>query len=231
METIKMSVSNIRMTFIAFLTLFWFYGCAATETHHTVESQTVATYNTAYNGPRHPLVVGKFANRSTYMNGLFSDGQDRMGSQAKTILKTHLSQTNRFDLMDRDNMDEVAKEANISGQKQALEGAKYVVTGEVTEFGRKVTGDKALFGILGQGKQQTAYAKVSLNIVDVHTSKIIHSVQGAGEYVLSNREILGFGSTASYDATLTGKVLNLAMIDVVNKLVANLESGAWSLTK
>jgi curli biogenesis system outer membrane secretion channel CsgG len=105
------------------------------------------------------------------------------------------------------------------------------VTGEVTEFGRKVTGDKALFGILGQGKKQAAYAKVSLNIVDVHTSKVVHSVQGAGEYILSNREILGFGGSAGYDATLTGKVLNLAMIDVVNKLVTNLENGAWSLTK
>jgi curli biogenesis system outer membrane secretion channel CsgG len=216
---------------ILFSILFFFYGCAATETHHTVETQSVATYDTAYDGPRHHLVVGKFANRSTYMNGIFSDGSDRLGSQAKTILKTHLSQTNRFDLMDRDNLDEIKAEANIAGQDQALAGAKYVVTGEVTEFGRKVTGDKALFGILGEGKQQTAYAKVSLNIVDVRTSKIIHSVQGAGEYILSNREVLGFGSSASYDATLTGKVLNFAMIDVVNKLVANLKNGKWRLTK
>jgi curli biogenesis system outer membrane secretion channel CsgG len=133
--------------------------------------------------------------------------------------------------MDRDNMDEIRAEANLSGKDQALAGAKYVVTGEVTEFGRKVTGDKALFGILGEGKQQTAYAKVSLNIVDVRTSKIIHSVQGAGEYILSNREVLGFGGSAGYDATLTGKVLNSAMIDVVNKLVANLENGKWRLTK
>lgn len=206
-------------------------GCAATESHKTVETQTVNTYNTLYDGPRYPLAVGQFANRSTFMNGIFSDGHDRLGSQAKTILKTHLSQTNRFDLMDRDNMKEITAEANLSGKKQAIEGAKVVVTGEVTEFGRKVTGDKALFGILGQGKKQTAYAKISLNLVDVHTSKIIHSVQGAGEYALNNREILGFGSSAGYDATLTGKVLNLAMIDVVNKLVADLERGQWSLTE
>jgi curli biogenesis system outer membrane secretion channel CsgG len=231
MKKIDTPVLKIRTMFIAFLALFWLYGCAATETHHTVETQSVDTYNTAYNGPRHPLVVGKFANRSTYMNGLFSDGHDRLGSQAKTILKTHLSQTNRFDLMDRDNMDETAAEADILGQNQAIEGAKYIVTGEVTEFGRKVTGDQALFGILGQGKKQTAYAKISLNIVDVHTSKVVHSVQGSGEYILSNREILGFGSSAGYDATLTGKVLNLAMIDVVNNLVTNLENGNWSLTK
>ncbi len=207
------------------------FGCAASESHTTLETQSVATYNTAYSGPKYPLVVGKFANRSTYMNGIFSDGSDRMGSQAKTILKTHLSQTNRFQLMDRENMENLATEAKLSGEKQALSGAQYVITGEVTEFGRKVTGDKAFFGILGQGKQQSAYAKVSLNIVDVRTSQIVHSVQGAGEYTLSNREVLGFGSSAGYDATLTGKVLNLAMIDVVNKLVANMENGQWSIAE
>jgi curli biogenesis system outer membrane secretion channel CsgG len=154
-----------------------------------------------------------------------------MGSQAKTILKTHLAQTNRFTLMDRENMEEIAQESKLSGKEQALKGASLVVTGEVTEFGRKVTGDRALFGILGQGKEQTAYAKVSLNIVDVRTSEVIYAVQGAGEYNLSNREILGTGGTAGYDATLTGKVLNLAIIDVVNKLVAGLERNEWRLSE
>jgi curli biogenesis system outer membrane secretion channel CsgG len=32
-----------------------------------------------------------------------------------------------------------------------------------------------LFGILGSAKKQTAYAKVSLNIVDVLTSQIVYS--------------------------------------------------------
>ncbi len=216
------------LVFSAFLLVF----CAcATESHKVVETQSVATYNTSYSGNKYPLVVGKFANRSTYMNGIFSDGSDRLGSQAKTILKTHLTQTNRFTLMDRENMDEIAQESKLSGQNQNLKGAKLVVTGEVTEFGRKVTGDRALFGIFGQGKKQTAYAKVSLNIVDVNTSEIIYAVQGAGEYNLSNREVLGFGGSAGYDATLTGKVLNFAIIDVVNKLVAGLENGEWSLNR
>lgn len=218
-------------TLLAALALLLIFAACAKETHQVVETQSVATYNTSYSGPKYPLVVGKFANRSTYMNGIFSDGNDRLGSQAKTILKTHLTQTHRFTLMDRENMDEIVRESKISGNDQKLKGAKLVVTGEVTEFGRKVTGDRALFGIFGQGKKQTAYAKVSLNIVDVHTSEIIYAVQGAGEYNLSNREVLGFGGTAGYDATLTGKVLNFSIIDVVNKMVDGLETGAWSLTR
>jgi len=101
------------------------------------------------------------------------------------------------------------------------------VTGDVTEFGRKETGDQQLFGILGRGKEQVAYAKVALNVVNISTSEVVYSVGGAGEYKLSNREVIGFGGTASYDSTLNGKVLDLAMREAVNKLTSAIDSGAW----
>ena len=120
-----------------------------------------------------------------------------------------------------------ASEAGITGKQQALKGASFVITGDVTEFGRKVVGDQQLFGILGRGMTQVAYAKVALNVVNVHTSEVSYSVQGAGEYELSNREVVGFGGTAGYDATLNGKVLDLAIREAVNNLVSGMESGAW----
>jgi len=182
---------------------------------------------TAYQGVKHVLTVGKFQNRSAYMRGIFSDGFDQLGSQAKTILKTHLQQSGRFDVVDRENMEEIGQEAKIRGAEQQLEGAEVVLTGDVTEFGRRTTGDTQLFGILGYGKTQVAYTKVALNVVDVKTSKIIYSVQGAGEYELSNREVIGFGSQAGYDATLNGKVLNLAIMEAVNRLIEGMEHGQW----
>jgi len=204
-------------------------GCA-TESHRALTPETVETYKTAYSGPKYDLVVGKFQNRSSYMSGIFSEGPDQLGNQAKTILKTHLQQTGRFVVVDRENMEEIEREAGLRGEKQALTGAQVAVTGDVTEFGRRTTGDVQLFGILGSGKKQTAYAKVALNIVDVRTSQIVYSVQGAGEYDLSNREVVGFGGAAGYDATLNGKVLNLAITEAVNNLVAGLERGEWSPT-
>lgn len=59
-------------------------------------------------------------------------------------------------------------------------------------------------------------------------SEIVFSARGAGEYELSNREVIGFGGTAGYDATLNGKVLDLAMRESVDRLVAALEGGQWS---
>lgn len=67
----------------------------------------VASYGTQYNGPRSPISVGKFDNRSSYMSGLFSDGVDRLGNQSKTILVTHLQQTGRFNVLERTNMEEL----------------------------------------------------------------------------------------------------------------------------
>lgn len=209
------------------LTALLLVGCA-TESSRSVEVAKVESAQTVWQGQHSLIAVGKFDNRSNYMNGIFSDGVDRLGNQSKTILVTHLQQTGRFNVLDRSNMDEIKTEANISGKGQALKGATYVITGDVTEFGRKETGDRALFGILGRGKSQVAYAKVALNVVNVKTSEVVYTTQGAGEYELSNREILGFGGTASYDSTLNGKVLDLAIRESVNNLVAAIRNGTWN---
>ena len=124
-------------------------------------------------------------------------------------------------------MTEIKEEAGMLKKAQTLKGADFVVTGDVTEFGRKDVGDKQLFGILGRGKTQIAYAKVNLNIINTLTSEVVFSSQGAGEYSLSEREIIGFGGTASYDSTLNGKVLDLAIREAVNNLVNGVDSGAW----
>ncbi len=115
-------------------------------------------------------------------------------------------------MLDRENLAEIKQEAQFKSQAQSIRGADFVVTGDIAEFGRKEVGDRQLFGILGRGKEQIAYAKVTLNIVNSLTSEVVYSAGGAGEYTLSNREVVGFGGTAGYDATLNGKVLDLAMI-------------------
>jgi curli biogenesis system outer membrane secretion channel CsgG len=209
---------------LASLSLIIMGGCA-TETSQVIIPQTVNSVGTTYTGVKTKVSVGKFDNRSSYMQGLFSDGVDRLGGQAKTILITHLSQSGRFSVLDRANLAESAAEAKYQGAALKVKGAQYVLTGQVTEFGRKVVGDRQLFGIAGSSKKQVAYAKVSLNVVNVLTSDVVYSVQGAGEYALSSREVIGFGGTAGYDSTLNGKVLDLAIREAVNRLVEGTENG------
>lgn len=220
-------MSQFRSAFSAgAISLLLMTGCA-TESSRTVQVERVQAAATPYNGARTPVSVGKFDNRSSFMRGVFSDGVDRLGSQAKTTLIAHLQQSQRFAVLDRDNMSETSQEAKLQGAAQTLRGAAYVVTGDISEFGRKEVGDQQLFGILGRGKTQVAYAKITLNIVNSLTSEVVFSARGAGEFELSNREVLGFGGTASYDATLNGKVLDLAMREAVNSLVTGKDSGQW----
>lgn len=212
--------------------LLFFVGCA-TESHKAVQVQKSASAQTAsnYQGNKYPIMVSNFDNKSGFMRGVFSEGPDRLSSQAKTVLMAHLQQTARFRVLDRDNMKEISGEAALSGKKQKIAGADFAITGDVAEFGRKETGDRQLFGILGSGKKQVAYSKVTVNVVDVVSSEVVYSASGSGEYELNNREVLGFGGTAAYDSTLNGKVLDLAMREAVDRLVEGLEQKKWSLTK
>jgi len=211
---------------LASLALVVLSGCA-TESSRTVQVAQVQSAATPYSGERLPVAVGKFDNRSNFMRGVFYDGVDRLGSQAKTTLVAHLQQSQRFAVQERENLAETGLEANLQGTPQTLRGAAYVITGDISEFGRKEVGDMQLFGLLGHGKVQVAYAKITLNVVNSLTAEVVFSARGAGEYELSNREVLGFGGTASYDATLNGKVLDLAMREAVNSLVAAKDAGQW----
>lgn len=221
-------MSTFRLTAMtAFMVSSLFLVGCATENSRAVQVAKVDSAIGTFNGVRYPVSIGKFDNRSSFMRGVFSDGVDRLGSQAKTTLISHLQQSQRFSVLDRDNMSEISQEAKLQGKTQTIRGASYVVTGDISEFGRKEVGDQQLFGLLGRGKTQVAYAKITLNVVNSLTSEVVYSARGAGEYELSNREVLGFGGTASYDATLNGKVLDLAMREAVNRLVEAKDAGQW----
>ena len=221
-----MKNSNVK-SYLAIVLFLVLLGACTTESNRSLETYQPQAAFSQYSGSRSPIAVGKFDNRSSFMRGIFSDVDDRLGSQAKTILITHLQQTNRFTVLDRDNVEEAQREAEIRGEAQNLTGASFVVTGNITEFGRKEVSDHQLFGILGRGKSQIAYAMVSLYVVNILNSEVVYSVQGAGEYELSDREVLGFGTSAGYDSTLNGKVLDLAIREAVDRLSEGIDSGAW----
>src|SRR5207247_8642580 len=170
------------------------YGCA-TESSRSVEVAKVESAATPFRGTRVPVSVGKFDNRSGFMRGIFTDGVDRLGSQAKTTLIAHLQQSQRFNVLDRDNLAETKQEAQFKSQSQSIRGADFVVTGDISEFGRKDVGDRQLFGILGRGKTQVAYAKVTLNIVNSISSEVGFWAGGAGDARLSKHDVSGVGAT------------------------------------
>lgn len=113
----------------------------------------------------------------------------------------------------------------------AARPAKYLVSGEIVEFGRKETSDWMFWGILSAGKNQVAYAKVNLNVLNTSTHEVLHSVQGAGLFYFAQRDYVAasFSGTSNYDWVVSGKVLDLAIIEAVNRLSADLAGGQCRL--
>jgi curli biogenesis system outer membrane secretion channel CsgG len=81
-----------RIILVALVSLLALHGCA-TESSRTIEVEKVRSAYSPYSGVRLPMSIGKFDNRSSFMRGVFSDGEDRLGSQAKTTLISHLQQS------------------------------------------------------------------------------------------------------------------------------------------
>ncbi|ORU92603.1 MAG: hypothetical protein A6F72_05180 [Cycloclasticus sp. symbiont of Poecilosclerida sp. N] len=82
---------SVRL-FLCFV-FIWVSGCA-TESHKAVVSEKAESYGSAYSGSRASMIVGRFQNQSSYMQGLFSSNIDRLGNQAETILIKLLNNTN-----------------------------------------------------------------------------------------------------------------------------------------
>ena len=95
----------------------------------------------------------------------------------QTMLETAISQTNKFDLMERSRMDDILGEQALSaggltqgsGQIGGLSGVDYLIYGSITKLG-KATNAVAIGGIGGGG--QKAEMSVDIRVVDVTTGSI-----------------------------------------------------------
>lgn len=171
------------------------------------------------------VAIARFSNETKYGRGFFDkENEDRLGKQAMDIFSSKLVETGKFLLLERSDLDQISKEKEIANIKSLEIPADYLIVGSVNEFGRKATSDVGLFD---RTKKQTAYAKVSIRLVDAKTSQILYSEEGEGEAFVETSTVLGMGSRADYDATLNDKVINAAISKLVNNIVEKLLDLPW----
>lgn len=204
-------------------------GCAS-DASQSLEAPPAMIANTPYAGRQVDVRVGRFDDRSSRLRGLFAGGADeRPGSDARTTLVAALRKSGRFNVLDRDDRAELHPDAGVPIRKRAVarvaNSARYVVTGEVTELGRRDAGDGQPSGSPARGSAWAAYARVTLSVVDPTTSEVVLLSEGEGEYRPSNRDATGLGDAAR-DAMLNGKALDLAILQAVDRLAAQVESVA-----
>ena len=86
------------------------------------------------------VAIARFSNETQYAKGVFYDkDNDPIGKQAVDILSTKLASTNKFILLERQDMDKIMDELKLAGNEGLQKvGADYLIIGSVTEFGRKM---------------------------------------------------------------------------------------------
>jgi len=172
------------------------------------------------------VAIARFSNETQYAKGIFYDKEnDPMGKQAVDILSTKLASTEKFILLERQDLDKVFNELNMEGSSNIQKvGADYLIIGSVTEFGRKNTGDVRAFS---RSKSQIVQAGVSIRLVDVSTGQIIYSEEAKGEAETTNKTVMGVGKQTDYDATLSDKAISAAVSKLVENIIKNCMDRPW----
>ena len=171
------------------------------------------------------VAIGRFSNETRYGRSLLRDDEnDPLGKQVSDILAGRLVESDRFLVFERPDINKLKAEGELSGEKLDLIGVDTMILGSLTEFGHSTTGKK---GFMSSTKKQTAEASVELRLVDVKTSHVFFTAKGTGTATVEAGEIAGYGSKATYDATLNDKAIDAAVSEVLNTLIRKLEERAW----
>lgn len=172
------------------------------------------------------VAIARFSNETEYAKGVFyNKANDPIGNQAVDILSTKLASTNKFILLERQDIDKIVEELKITSNEGLQKvGADYLIIGSVTEFGRKNVGEVNAFS---RSKTQTVQAGVSIRLVDVSTGQIIYSEEAKGEAETTNKTVMGLGGQTDYDATLSDKAISAAISKLVENIINNCMDRAW----
>ncbi|MBR5384889.1 MAG: penicillin-binding protein activator LpoB [Bacteroidales bacterium] len=168
------------------------------------------------------VAIGRFSNETQYAKGLFYDKEnDPMRKQALDILSSKLASSEKFILLEREDLDVLVAEA---GEGMNKIGADYIILGSITEYGRKAEGQQKVFS---SSKTQTVEAGVSIRLVEAATGLIIYSDEAKGYAETTTKQTLGVGGTAGFDATLSDKAISAALSQLVENIINKCMDKPW----
>ncbi|NJB69020.1 curli biogenesis system outer membrane secretion channel CsgG [Desulfobaculum xiamenense] len=225
---------TILRAFLVALACFSLAACATVskpEVHKTEGSAPVASpaieaaKTKQHTGLKRKVALARFSNETRFGQSFFVDkNNDRIGKQALDILSSKLMETEKFIMLERADLDKINAELAL-GQASALHNmADYLIVGSITGFGRR---DGGKVGIFSRTKEQVAFAKVHIRLIDVHTGEIIYSEEGEGEASSEAGSVLGIGARAGYDATLNDKAIEAAITNLSSNIIENLLDKPW----
>lgn len=172
------------------------------------------------------VAIGRFTNETQYAKGIFFDkNNDPLQKQTIDILSAKLASSNKFILLERQDLDKVLSEVQYSNNESYQKiGADYLIVGSITEFGRKNVGG---VGVFSRSKTQTVQAGVSVRLIDVSTGQIIYAEEAKGEAETTNKTVMGLGKQTDFDATLSDKAISAAISKLVENIINNCMDRPW----
>jgi curli biogenesis system outer membrane secretion channel CsgG len=221
-----------------FILLFCLEGCASlTQPTAQVDNNAGAQPLPPYSGPKARIAVANFDVKAAKASG-------QIGSGLREMLVTALVNSNRFSVVERQELSAVMQEQELatSGAAQAGSGpqrgkiktADLIITAAVTEFEPQASGGAAgigggggvgsgvLGGLLGAAMNKSHMA-MDIRIVDASTSEILASTRVQGQATdVAGGFMMGFmgswalgGGLSAYANTPMEKAIRICIIEAV----------------
>ncbi|WP_461210333.1 CsgG/HfaB family protein [Desulfocurvus sp. DL9XJH121] len=191
-----------------------------------VVSKTIkAEQSQKYTGLKRKVAIARFTNETKYGQSFFLDKDNNpVGKQAVDILSHALLASEKFILLERADLGKIADELKMGDASPLKNMADYLIVGSVTEFGRKEQGK---VGIFSRTKEQVAFAKVHIRLIDVASGAILYAEEGEGLSSSEAGSVFGVGARAGYDSTLNDKALEAAIVNLSSNIIENLMDKPW----
>lgn len=187
----EMKKSSLILSMVA--ASLWILACAPTATVTSGGGQTIAEAQAErYDGPKARLAVGEFQDKTAKGGwrggwlGMFGVDFREIGDGMRSMLTTALFNSNRYIVLEREQLDTVLKEQDLgaSGRvKKGTEapageiyGADLIITAAVTEFeggAQGVGGGTKVLGVRLGGGVKKAHIAIDFRIIDAKTSQIV----------------------------------------------------------
>jgi len=229
-----MRIHYFALTAFCILAPVLLYNCATVSTPTIVKPtesidispSLIQNFATEKLGPKRKVAIARFSNETNYGQSVFvKDNPEKVGKQAVDMLSSKLVATEKFILLERSDLALINNELELGSLDPISNMADYLIVGSITEFGRK---DQGEVGAFSRSKKQTAFAKVTIRLIDVRNGVIIYSEEGSGEASSETGTVLGMGSQAGYDSSLNDKALDAAITHLSSNVIENLLAKPWT---
>ena len=180
--------------------IIWLFSCAPTAEVTSTGGPSIAEAQAErYDGPKARIAVGEFKDKTAKGGwtggwmGMFGISFRQIGEGMRDMLTTSLFNSNRYIVLEREQLGAVLKEQDLatSGRiKKGTEaptgeiyGAELIITAAITEFeggAKGVGGGTKVLGVTVGGGMKKAHIAMDIRIIDTKTSQIVvaTSVEG-----------------------------------------------------